>query len=234
MDFSVVIPVYNEAAILGSATRELLENLKTYFPDQHYELLLVENGSSDATPTLVDELAQTFPEVRALHCPHPDYGAALKLGIRSARGRFVLGDEIDLGDMAFYTKALHLLQEGLAQLVIGSKVLKGSGDRRPLVRRLATKGVNLLLRVVLGFRGSDTHGLKAFHRETLIPIVESCVIGKDLFASELVIRAQRGGVDLLEIPISLQEKRPPAINLFRRVPGVLSGLLTLYRVLGRE
>ena len=48
-----------------------------------------------------------------------------------------------------------------------------------------------MLRVALDFRGTDTHGLKAFHRETLLPVVEACVIDRDLFASELVIRAGR-------------------------------------------
>jgi hypothetical protein len=88
-----------------------------------------------------------------------------------------------------------------------------------------------MLRATLDFRGTDTHGLKAFHRETLLPTVERCVIDRDLFASELVIRAGREGVRVIEIPIRLDEKRPPAINLVKRVPRVLQGMAKLTYVI---
>jgi hypothetical protein len=88
-----------------------------------------------------------------------------------------------------------------------------------------------MLRVALDFRGTDTHGLKAFDRAALLPIVEACVIDRDLFASELVIRAGRADLRVLEIPIRLHEKRPPAINLTKRVPHVLRGLAKLTYVI---
>jgi len=87
--------------------------------------------------------------------------------------------------------------------------------------------VTLLLRAATGFRGTDTHGVKAFVRERIAPIARSCRVERDLFASELVIRAQRMGRDVREIPIALREKRPPSIQLFRRVPRVLKGLVQL-------
>jgi hypothetical protein len=52
-------------------------------------------------------------------------------------------------------------------------------------------------------------------------------VERDLFASELVIRAQRMGRDVREIPIALREKRPPSIQLMKRVPRVLRGLAQL-------
>ena len=114
-----------------------------------------------------------------------------------------------------------------ADFIVGSKAMKGANDRRPVFRRAATKVINGMLRVALDFRGTDTHGLKAFHRETVLPVVEACVIDRDLFASEMVIRAGRAGVSIIEIPIQLSEKRPPAINLTSRVPHVLKGLAKL-------
>ena len=116
-------------------------------------------------------------------------------------------------------------------MVVGSKAMKGASDHRPLMRRAATRVLNGMLRVALDFRGTDTHGLKAFKRTTLIPVVQECVIDRDLFASELVIRAGREGVRVIEIPIRLDEKRPPAINLVKRVPNVLRGMAKLTRVI---
>lgn len=231
MRFSVVIPVYQEEAMVSRAVEDLVDRLRE-FEEGTWELVLVQNGSTDATPRLVDELAATHPEVRAVHLPRPDYGAALRTGIFQARGDFVIGDEIDLGDLDFYRRALEILESGEADLVIGSKALPGSEDRRPLVRKFATRSINLLLRWVLGFEGSDTHGLKAFRRATLLPVATICQVTGDLFASEMVIRAQRGQVVIREIPIQLHEKRPPAINLLRRIPKVVRSLWTLRRVLG--
>ena len=53
----------------------------------------------------------------------------------------------------------------------------------------------------------DVSSRKAFHRETVLPVVHACVIDRDLFASELVIRAARAGLRIVEIPIQLAEKR---------------------------
>jgi hypothetical protein len=57
------------------------------------------------------------------------------------------------------------------------------------------------------------------------------VIDRDLFTSELVIRAARSGLHILEIPIKLHEKRPPSINLVKRVPNVMRGLAKLTYVI---
>jgi hypothetical protein len=84
-----------------------------------------------------------------------------------------------------------------------------------------------MLRVALGFHGTDTHGLKAFRRSAIAPIAERCIVDKDLFASELVIRAEREGVKIQEIPVRVKEMREPSSHLFRRVPNVLKNLAKL-------
>src|SRR6185312_4630003 len=142
----------------------------------------------------------------------------------------VICEEIDLCDLDFHARALDHLRHGDADMIVGSKAMKGASDHRPLFRRVATRVLNGMLRASTGFRGTDTHGLKAFHRETLEPVVEQCVIDRDLFASELVIRAGQS-VRVLEIPVRLEEKRPPAINLVKRVPNVLRGMAKLTYVI---
>ncbi|HCF61752.1 MAG TPA: glycosyl transferase family 2, partial [Myxococcales bacterium] len=188
-EISIVIPVYNEAAIVQSAAEELVRALDEQGLD--YELILAENGSSDSTPQIVDGLASRLPRLRALHVGEPNYGRALKEGILSARGTYVISDEIDLCDLDFYRRALPLLRSGEAEMVVGSKAARGARDERPLLRRAGTKVINGVLRLSLGFRGTDTHGLKAFRRDALLPVARACLVDKDMFASELVIRAGR-------------------------------------------
>ena len=227
-DVSIVIPVYNEEGILREAVIGLLDGLADH--ELTYEIIIAENGSKDSTVEIAENLAGEHAEVRMFSLGEPNYGKALKRGILEARGTWVICEEIDLCDLDFHQRALELLRHGDADMVVGSKAMKGSSDHRPLFRRAATRVLNGMLRVALDFRGTDTHGLKAFHRAALRPVVEQCVIDRDLFASEFVIRAGQV-VRVIEIPIRLAEKRPPAINLLKRVPNVLRGMAKLTYVI---
>ncbi|HEY4219786.1 MAG TPA: glycosyltransferase family 2 protein [Myxococcota bacterium] len=221
-ELSVVIPVYNEEAILEKQLRHLVDELRTW--QRPFEVLVCANGCRDQTVPIARELMQDMPEIAVLELAEPNYGKALRLGIEAARGRVVLCDEIDLCDVDFHRRALRRLDHHECEMVVGSKALPGSRDRRPASRRAATRVLNGLLWVAVGFRGTDTHGLKAFWKAPLLPIVHACVVDKDLFASELVIRAGRAGLRVHEIPIELEEQRSPPINLVRRVPRVVKDL----------
>ncbi len=236
-DVSIVIPVYNEEGILREAISELLTGLDTVrlaldaSASLRFEIIIAENGSRDRTVELAEHLAAEHEDVRMFSLGEPNYGKALRRGIMEAQGKWVICEEIDLCDADFHRRALELLTHDDADMVVGSKAMKGASDHRPLMRRAATRVLNGMLWAAVDFRGTDTHGLKAFRRERLLPIVEQCVIDRDLFASELVIRAGRSGIRVLEIPIRLDEKRPPAINLVKRVPNVLRGMAKLTRVI---
>ncbi len=226
---SVVIPVYNEEGIVREACRELMSQLDERGWD--YELVVSENGSHDRTVEILQGLSAEFPRLRFLHSERPNYGLALRRGIVEARGLYVVADEIDLCDVEFYERALAILDAGDADMVVGSKRAPGSEDHRPAYRRLATAVHNTVLRLALGFQGTDTHGVKAFVRERIAPTAERCVVDRDVFASELVLRAGLEGKRVLEIPVSLREKRPPSIALLRRVPNVLRQVAKLFWVL---
>ncbi|MBX3249239.1 MAG: glycosyltransferase [Myxococcales bacterium] len=223
---SIIIPIYNEEAILHSAVVDLIDRMKEL--EWPYELLLAENGSKDATVQIGQQLAERFPQVQIHSLGEPNYGKALKEGILRARGEFVLCDEIDLCDTDFYRRAMAILEANEADLVIGSKAMAGASDERPLTRHAATVVLNGMLRIALGFKGTDTHGLKAFRRAPLTEVARQCLVDKDLFASEFVIRAERAGVRIREIPVRVLEKRPPSIHLFRRVPNVMKNMAKLF------
>ena len=219
---TIIIPVYNEEAILHAAVVDLVDCLKRF--DWSYELILAENGSTDRTVAIATELSERFAQLRLLGIEAPNYGKALRRGILAAVGEYVFCDEIDLCDTEFYERAMQILAADQADFVVGSKLLAEAEDKRPLVRHVGSLVITGLLRAALGFRGTDTHGLKAFRRSRLVDIANRCVVDKDLFASEFVIRAEREGIRIREIPVTIREKRPPSITLFRRVPNVLMNL----------
>jgi glycosyltransferase involved in cell wall biosynthesis len=193
-----------------------------------YELVVAENGSTDRTIEVAADLAARFHQIVCRHIDEPNYGRALREGILHARGDIVICDEIDLCDTDFYERAIAVLQSPSVDFVVGSKAMEGAVDKRPLFRRLGTVVINGMLRVTLAFEGTDTHGLKAFRREPVQPIARECSVDRDLFASELVIRAGRAGLGIQEIPIRVLEKRPPTVGLARRVPNVLKNLAKLF------
>ncbi len=227
---SIVIPVYNEEGILHAAVVDLRERLQPL--GWTYEIILAENGSRDRTVEIGQELANKYGtasdgQVKIISLGEPNYGKALKQGILLSRGELVICDEIDLCDVDFHRRAVEILETGETDLVIGSKLVEGAEDDRPVFRHVASLAYSSMLKLLLGFRGTDTHGLKAFRRLALLDIVRSCLVDKDVFASELVIRADRGGVRTKEIPVRVIEKRPPSINLFKRVPNVLKSVAKL-------
>ena len=227
---SIVIPVYNEEAILHAAIVDLRERLKPL--GWSYEIIVAENGSTDRTVAIGEELAQKYAnpsdgQVKIISMGEPNYGRAMKEGILLARGELVICDEIDLCDADFHKRAVEILESGAADLVIGSKLAEGAEDERPFIRNVASRAYSGLLKVLLGCRGTDTHGLKAFRRAALLDTARACLVEKDVFASEFVIRADRGGIRTKEIPVRIKEKRPPSINLFKRVPNVLKSVAKL-------
>jgi glycosyltransferase involved in cell wall biosynthesis len=224
-DVSIVIPIYNEEGILRGSVLELREKLRPF--GFSYELLLCENGSRDRTVEIGKELEAEHSVVRLISIGQPNYGLAMKTGILEARGKIVICDEIDLCDTQFYARALALLERTDTEFVVGSKAMVGSNDQRPMVRRLGTKVYNGLLRTVCHYRGTDTHGLKAFKREALLDTAKRCILDRDVFASEFVIRAHREKKKVVEIPFAVHEKRPPSINLLKRVPHVLKSVARL-------
>lgn len=222
---SIVIPVYNEEGLLRGSVLELEDKLRHF--GWSYELLLCENGSRDRTVEIGRDIESEHPRVRMLSVGQPNYGLAMKQGILEARGTFVICDEIDLLDTEFYARAMALLERSDTELVVGSKVMVGSNDQRPLFRRAATRVYNGMLRAVCRYPGTDTHGLKAFRREALLETARRCILDRDVFASEFVIRAHREGKKVVEIPFAVREKRPPSINLLKRVPHVVKSVAKL-------
>lgn len=222
---SILIPVYNEEDILEESVRDLLQGVEPFgIP---YELVLCENGSTDRTVEIAERLCEQLPALRLLRCPEPNYGAALRAGIQDARGANLVCFEIDFYDAQFVEIAHVLLKKYDA--VIGSKRAPGARDRRPLIRRTITWGFNTFLRIFFRFKGTDTHGIKAFRAEPAKPIAAACETSSDIFTTELVLRMERADLRMCEIPLEITERRPAPINVLRRVPSTLKNLWLLWK-----
>jgi glycosyltransferase involved in cell wall biosynthesis len=219
---SVVMPAHNEQGYLEPAVKGVVAGLRDRALP--FEVIVVENGSTDATAQEAQDLSGTYPETVILHTPAADYGQALRRGFLAARGDIVVNFDVDLVDLGFLDQAIQVLVDDTIVAVIGSKRAAGAADQRRPGRKLVTAVFTLVLRRGFGLQASDTHGLKALRRSPLETLVRQCRFGKDIFDTELILRAERAGLRLVEIPVVVADQRPPRTPITSRIPRTLLGL----------
>lgn len=223
-ELTIVIPVFNEAAILVQVLRPFLIWLQD--AGLVCEILLCENGSTDHTLDEARRLQAEYPQVRALHLDEPNYGKALRHGVERARGDYIALLDVDRLDQGFLQTALRAI-EG-ADVVIGSRTMRGAADRRPAIRRGITWIFNRILWLPFGTRLTDTHGNMLLRRATVQPLVRSCRTDRWLFDTELLLRCERMGLRVLELPLAIDEVRKTRYTLWRQVPTTLADLAKLF------
>ncbi len=227
---SIVVPIHNEAAYLADALPRLLAELDDVPAET--TVILAENGSVDGTAGIALDLAARNDRIEVIRIPEANYGAAMRAGFRAASTEWVANFDIDYFSGAFLADGLASADR--ADIVLASKRDPASDDRRSSLRRLGTFVFNRLLRWLFGSRVSDTHGMKLVRRtviESVVPFVNSTL---DLFDTELVIRAERDGYRIIELPVTVIEERPARSGLLRRVPRTIVGLLRIRLHLWRE
>ncbi len=217
---SIVVPVHNEAEFLPQGLVDLIKTVDSV--DRTAEILIVENGSTDRTADIAKDVGGD--RIQLLSLDRPDYGEAMRAGFLRAQGAWTVNFDIDYFSEEFLRQVLEAKD---ADIVIGSKRDPASDDRRPAIRRVATGVFNILLRTILDSSVSDTHGMKGFRRSVIDELVPEVVSRRDLFDTELVIRAERAGFKIIEVPVIVAELRSARSSLLKRVPRTLRGLLTI-------
>jgi glycosyltransferase involved in cell wall biosynthesis len=193
---SYFFPAHNEAANLRGLVEEALATLPALA--DAFEILIVDDGSKDATPSMADELAAAHPEVRAIHHPvNLGYGAALRSGFANARFdhlAFTDGDrQFKVADLG---RLIDRLEAGHADAVVGYRIKRAD----PLVRTVYAKLYRLANRIFFGLRVRDVDcACKLFTRRSLEGVnVES---GGAFFSAELLIKLRARGRRIDEVGV---------------------------------
>lgn len=229
---SIIIPIYNEEAILEGEVGLLVEEMKKVLPSWHYNIFLIENGSFDQTRAITEELrTRHVGIVNAIFLPSAGYGQALKVGILQSTGDYIAMFNIDFWDVQFLNKAMNIIDEKSVDMVVGSKTMSGAEDSRPLVRRAITRSFNFFLKVLFGFQGTDTHGLKLAVKDKIEPIIRQCKTEREIFDTEFVLRSQQQGLRIAEVPVVCYEKRRTVYTISKRIPRTIKDLFILFFVM---
>jgi glycosyltransferase involved in cell wall biosynthesis len=194
---SYFFPAHNEAANLRGLVAEALETLPSLA--ETFEIIVVNDGSRDATPAIADELAAAHPQVRAVHHPtNLGYGAALRSGFAAASHdhlAFTDGDrQFKVADLG---RLIERLQVGDADAVVGYRIKRAD----PLVRTVYAKLYRLANRIFFGLTVRDVDcACKLFRRASLEGVnVES---GGAFFSAELLIKLRARGRRLAEVGVA--------------------------------
>lgn len=224
---TIVVPVHNEAEHIPKLIPAMIAEVAAAVGPQ--ELLIVENGSTDNSREVAEsvcgQLSSDGWKAQVLALPDADYGAAMRHGFANSNGDWVINFDIDYYSGGFVAEAVGTG----ADIVIASKRAPGSTDQRSRFRRAATATFNLILRYLLDSKVSDTHGIKAFRKPIIERHLAQTVSNQDLFDTELILRAERAGARIVELPVVVEEHRA-ARSLMRRVPRTLRGVLRLRRL----
>ena len=229
-NFSIVIPIYNEEEILEESTNAIFSLCKRMGLD--FEIIFSENGSTDNTKKIAKELTTKYSEIKIISNPEPNYGNALKAGFESAKNDLVVSFDIDYYSESFLHEALMLNSEYSS--ITASKRHRSSEDGRRFIRRLATKSFVILLKTLFDTKLSDTHGMKAIKKTEIEKFLPQVVSTQDIFDTELLIRIEKNGGKIKEIPAKVNEIRPSVSLIYKRIPRTLKSLIKLRIIFYKE
>ena len=231
----VVIPVFNEQAVLGE-TIEKLTTFLTRHLRQSWEVVIADNGSTDATLQTAFEIQKQFlKNVRVEHLPVKGRGRALKKAWSDSGSKALLYMDADLStSLESLLPMLQSLSSDRYDLVIGSRMMKGASTQRSLKREVTSRVYNLLTKVALHTRISDAQcGFKGITKSAasiLLPLVEDDGWFMD---TELLVLAEKMGFRILEIPVEWKQGKKSTVNVLETSIHDIKGILRMRRKLYR-
>lgn len=203
---SIIIPAHNEEENLHNLFAELIPVLQQHPETQNFELVVVNDNSTDGTAAIIDEIAKDDTRIKPVHrTGTPGFGNAIRAGFKNASGDIIIPVMADLSDDPHdILKLVKKIHEGY-DVAYGSRFCKGgSTNDYPKQKMLANRTFNNTVRLLFGIRHKDiTNAFKAYRKEVLdaigIDTIEAN--GFDLTV-EIPLKAHILGFSSAEVPVS--------------------------------
>ena len=226
---SVFVPIYNEERVLYKNIMRILDSIKKI--TNSFELIIVDDNSSDKSPDICKKLAKKSSKVRYLRYNNgPSRRENLAISFKKAKGNVIVMMDIDLSvDPAFMGRLIKEIENG-ADISTGSRYLKGSFIKRTFKRRVISCFYNLFMRSYFKSYIRDHQcGFKAFRKNVILSLVkdmgyDSRYIRGWFWDVELLVRAQKKSYRIVEFPVRWIHSQKSEFNLkreLRMIPYVL-------------
>ncbi len=224
---SCVIPAYNEERRLGATIARVSEYFRA--GDREYEIIVVDDGSRDATARLTTELAHLHPHCRLISLGrNMGKGAAVRHGVAGSRGDLVLFTDADLSTPIEEVESLEKAILNGSDIAVGSRALPGSRIEvhQPRLRELMGKTYNLLIRATLMSGIHDTQcGFKLFRGTVARELFALAMIDDFGFDVEILYLAGLRGYRITEVPVRWINSPASRVMVFSDSAGMLYDLL---------
>jgi glycosyltransferase involved in cell wall biosynthesis len=202
--YSIVIPAFNESARIPATLQSVVACIRERGWDA--EVIVVNDGSRDATAEVVQNFAVHSPEVRLIQNPgNRGKGYSVRNGLLRARGEVVMFTDADLSAPIEEAERLFAAIAAGADIVIGSRWLEKGRQthRQPLYRQFFGRCFNAVIRLVMGLQFADTQcGFKAFTRAAAQTVFQLQTIERWGFDPEILFIALKRGYRIQEVPVS--------------------------------
>lgn len=211
---SLVIPAYNEAAIIENTVRQALEYLSREFSE--YELIISDDGSTDGTADRVKGIEDSHLRLVG-HSPNRGKGSAVREGVLAAKGVLTAYTDADLayGLEVIGHMADKLLETG-ADAVIGSRRLHPEGYAEyPPVRLLASRCFGFVTGTISGFRYDTQCGIKLFSSDAAKEVFSRCENDGFAFDFEVMMLCEALKRPVEQFPVSIINFRESKVNVVR-------------------
>ncbi|MEE0969381.1 MAG: glycosyltransferase [Clostridia bacterium] len=237
MKLSICIPMYNESKIIADTAASLSNYMEKNFASSGYEIIFSDDGSTDSSRKIVDSLG--LPFVRTVgYEKNRGKGSAVREAVLASSGDIVMFTDADI---AYGVDTISCMIEALdnvpdASIAIGSRNLTGDGyDGYTALRKLASKAYIKVLNIAGGLKLSDSQcGCKAYRGPEAKKIFKSCKVDGFAFDFETILRAQKLGFKIIEVPVKIVNHRESKINVFRDAFKMLGDLRRIKREIRKE
>ena len=235
--YSIVIPAFNEEARIGATLERLMACIET----RHWtaEVLVVDDGSSDATAAIVSSIARRYPNLRLIENDgNRGKGYSVRNGILQSRGDIVMFTDADLSAPIEEAELLFAAIKGGADVAIGSRWLDRSRQtlRQPIYRRFFGRCFNWLTRLIMHLPLADTQcGFKAFRREAAQTIFIRQRVERWGFDPEILYIALRRGMRVEEVAVTWGHDERSRISYLKDGMKMIQDLVRVryYSITGR-
>lgn len=207
MKFSLAIPAHNEEACLAENIGQILLFLRKKIPDQDWEIVIVENGSDDATKEIAEKLARENANLRVIAIPTAGKGLAVRTAWNTSTAERLIFMDADLAtELAHLPELISALDDH--DLVIGTRRHRAARVERSWQRTITSILYIWLARFVLHLPFSDPHcGFKGIRNEAWKKISPLCSSDGFFIDTELLALANKQRFKTSELPIVWREKR---------------------------
>lgn len=238
MKVNILFPVLNEERRLEKGILKTLVFLKKNQLFE-YQLTIVDNGSTDATEAISQRLCEKYPEVHYLKTPDRGVGVAVRTGVADNTCEIVGYMDIDLSTKIDHLKAVKEIFENQPQVQIikGSRLMKNSTVvGRKASREFTSRGLNTLLHIVFKNQFTDALcGFDFFRKETLEDLIAASSRDNGWFyCVELLLRAERMGLEVHDIPVIWEDDYDTKVKVIKTVVSYLKQINLLKTEFIRE